>query len=465
MKNCNVMHGWYTDPQTHQIKMAPKPAFILRKGLNNSQTPDGGAIPNYCVNDGSKIDVIDVEEGVRESMVQNSFAKSSVDAKLNGGYSKVSIGMSANTLLQMQKGQEKGKTKSNKTLVGQYKLPRATLFLTPDDLEPTPQLMKELKKVEKDNTLVNIRKFQMTFGEFFAHEPIDAGGGYTRQESQDTDQSNSYGSRNDSEQVVFEAIGGNTILASSPQRWCQSVTNHENWRVIERADLKSIVESMAGCEVSELGDVVKLFSSAKSVEHMSNHIDVTSSGELFAQLRLRTKADDQDQYLVHDDSVAVQLDSVGEQAIVPNRFSGPQVMSYDHARWGKNPDFGIWTIKNRDAGHLRDGSAVTIRDLLKDGKLFCLTFEFKDNPHGYRDFVRDARGFRNPGTSEAWKKRSCLLLDDEVLSYGKISRSLKVNGCEFGVSIASFWIDQLASDGTDEDDDRLLEPFPKVEEP
>ncbi|KAE9579936.1 hypothetical protein CGMCC3_g4134 [Colletotrichum fructicola] len=388
MKNCNVMHGWYTDPQTHQIKMAPKPAFILRKGLNNSQTPDGGAIPNYCVNDGSKIDVIDVEEGVRESMVQNSFAKSSVDAKLNGGYSKVSIGMSANTLLQMQKGQEKGKTKSNKTLVGQYKLPRATLFLTPDDLEPTPQLMKELKKVEKDNTLVNIRKFQMTFGEFFAHE---------------------------------------------------------------RADLKSIVESMAGCEVSELGDVVKLFSSAKSVEHMSNHIDVTSSGELFAQLRLRTKADDQDQYLVHDDSVAVQLDSVGEQAIVPNRFSGPQVMSYDHARWGKNPDFGIWTIKNRDAGH--------------DGKLFCLTFEFKDNPHGYRDFVRDARGFRNPGTSEAWKKRSCLLLDDEVLSYGKISRSLKVNGCEFGVSIASFWIDQLASDGTDEDDDRLLEPFPKVEEP
>lgn len=36
----------------------------------------------------------------------------------------------------------------------------------------------------------------------------------------------------------------------------------------------------------------------------------------------------------------------------PNRFSGPQVMSYDHARWGKNPDFGIWTIKNRDAGHV-----------------------------------------------------------------------------------------------------------------
>ncbi|KAK1839323.1 hypothetical protein CCHR01_18058 [Colletotrichum chrysophilum] len=381
MKNCNVMHGWYTDPQTHQIKMAPKPAFILRKGLNNSQTTDGGAIPNYCVNDGSKIDVIDVEEGVRESMVQNSFAKSSVDAKLNGGYSKVSIGMSANTLLQMQKGQEKGKTKSNKTLVGQYKLPRATLFLTPDDLEPTPQLMKELKKVEKDNTLVNIRKFQMTFGEFFAHEPIDAGGGYTRQESQDTDQSNSYGSRNDSEQVVFEAIGGNTILASrcinlDIPLFC-SVANtrtvlsaDQSANPLQRADLKSIVESMAGCEVSELGDVVKLFSSAKSVEHMSDHIDVTSSGELFAQLRLRTKADDQDQ------------------------FSGPQVMAYDHARWGKNPDFGIWTIKNRDAGHLRDGSA--------DGKLFCLTFEFKDNPHGYRDFVRDARGFRNPsdGTDE-----------------------------------------------------------------
>ncbi|KAK2729527.1 hypothetical protein CKAH01_02501 [Colletotrichum kahawae] len=499
MKNCNVMHGWYTDPQTHQIKMAPKPAFILRKGLNNSQTPDGGAIPNFCVNDGSKIDVIDVEEGVGESMVQNSFAKSSVDAKLNGGYSKVSIGMSANTLLQMQKGQEKGKTKSNKTLVGQYKLPRATLFLTPDDLEPTPLLLKELEKVKKDNTLINIRKFQMTFGEFFAHEvtiggmltstqtreaseqtlqekskqdfkrtiglaisSANVGGGYSRQESQDTDQSNSYGSRNESEQVVFEAIGGNTILASSPQRWCQSVTNHENWRVIERADLKSIVESMSGCEVSELTVVVELFSSAKSTEHMSDHIDVTSSGELFAQLRLRTKADDKDQYLVHDDSKAVQLDSVGEQAIVPNRFSGPQVMSYDHERWGEKPDFGIWTIKNRDAGH--------------DGKLFCLTFEFKDNPHGYRDFVRDARGFRNrtfptvphnrlvlvqpAGTSEAWKKRSSLLLDDEVMSTGKISRSLKVNGCEFSVSIASFCIDQLASDGTDEDDDRLLEPFP-----
>ena len=62
-------------------------------------------------------------------MVQNSFAKSSVDAKLNGGYSKVSIGMSANTLLQMQKGQEKGKTKSNKTLVGQYKVHDSVVFL------------------------------------------------------------------------------------------------------------------------------------------------------------------------------------------------------------------------------------------------------------------------------------------------------------------------------------------------
>ncbi|KAI8299082.1 hypothetical protein K4K61_010944 [Colletotrichum sp. SAR11_59] len=268
--------------------MAPKPAFILRKGLNNSQTPDGGAIPNYCVNDGSKIDVIDVEEG----------------------------------------------------------LPRATLFLTPDDLEPTPQLMKELKKVEKDNTLVNIRKFQMTFGEFFAHE---------------------------------------------------------------RADLKSIVESMAGCEVSELGDVVKLFSSAKSVEHMSDHIDVTSSGELFAQLRLRTKADDQDQYLVHDDSVAVQLDSVGEQAIVPNRFSGPQVMSYDHARWGKKPDFGIWTIKNRDAGHaicLRTCPLFSTLPGEIRNEIFALALvQYEDSENAYPE---DSYWYR-PGFSGPRKSSSALL--------------------------------------------------------
>ncbi|EQB53412.1 hypothetical protein CGLO_06849 [Colletotrichum gloeosporioides Cg-14] len=123
IKNCNAMHGWYTDPQTHQIKMAPKPAFALKQGLNISQPGESpaGAIPNYCVNDGTKIDVIDVEEGVRESMVQNSFSKSSVDAKVNGGYSKVSIGMSANTLLQIQKGQAKENMESTKTLVGQYK--------------------------------------------------------------------------------------------------------------------------------------------------------------------------------------------------------------------------------------------------------------------------------------------------------------------------------------------------------
>jgi hypothetical protein len=37
--------------------------------------------------------------------------------------------------------------------------------------------------------------------------------------------------KNLSESVIFEAIGGDTLLASNPPAWIDSVMDHNNWRV------------------------------------------------------------------------------------------------------------------------------------------------------------------------------------------------------------------------------------------
>ncbi|KAJ7086996.1 hypothetical protein C8R44DRAFT_861959, partial [Mycena epipterygia] len=48
-----------------------------------------------------------------------------------------------------------------------------------------------------------------------------------------------------SKSIVFEATGGNTLLALYPLEWIDSVVDHNNWRVIEQTDLRPLADVLS----------------------------------------------------------------------------------------------------------------------------------------------------------------------------------------------------------------------------
>ncbi|KAF6839358.1 hypothetical protein CPLU01_01778 [Colletotrichum plurivorum] len=509
MKNCNVMHGWYLDRQTNQIKMAPKPAFALKTGLNlhlperehkpvdrnSDRCCAPNAIPNYFVNDGSKIDIIVVEDDMRSSMVRNNFEKSSVDAKTGGGYAGLGIGVTAGSSREIQKGMKKEKKKFAQKMIGQYMLPRVTLILNPDDLIVTDEAKEAATEIYDKRDGALIRKFHQRFGEFFSHEVI---------------------------------IGG---MLTSTKTWEGSETikdekKKEDFKqtiglaVTTRAELKRLIESIADSASRDMEDIVKWFS-REVPPPVSQFMQIPPLRDAFVQLRLKNMtSDDKYQYLVyqhHKKPTSIKITS--NPSIVPKNFRGPRVISYDDT-WG--PQDGIWVIKHRDDGDLVDGSRVTIRTIdfehrflsvlrtseyfftpcittsghepvwrvrfledhtkplpqtksmkglpVKENGRFCLTYEFADNPYGFRDFTKDERGFservaprtgcgrlvlvRPSGTAQGWEDRTVFLLDTE----GRDAEgTVRVDGnTDVKVTAAMFYLDILASDGSDREKDILI---------
>ncbi|KAK1479829.1 hypothetical protein CCUS01_00383 [Colletotrichum cuscutae] len=586
MKNCQVMHGWYIDPVSTEIKMAPKPAFRLKSGLNLDYSPDSTvstaeveiAIPNYGVTDGSKIDVVTTESGIKHSLVRNSFDKSSMDNKIALGYSGIGINVASGKSFDSQGEQSSGSNRSVKSMIGIYKLPRATLFLNADDLVPTKAFTNGIEKIkelgeEADET--DVRKFYERFGQFFCHEVILGGmllstKALVGNESQDEEKSRcsfkhaigmsvsspveviigaeskkeiasgadqsivrSYKDSDDS--VVFEAVGGNTILASNPQQWCATVGDYNNWRVIGRQEMKLILDSFKDSGDHELQDVVDLFTKASQLT-VSKFIDIPKSAKIIAQFRFKTKSTNADKthYLRHDIYKLIDFGprSASEQRIMPQKFQGPRVEPYDPS-W-KDQD-GLWTIApvvgaglcchgSQGRSQLVDGSRVTIRSgrdsqtawylsvlrtsagifvpcitiskhfvwrvrevlrpntrstiakepspdkPLRHDAVLCLTYDFEDNPRGYRDFKDDDRGFRNVeypdkdttqlvlvesrNRTDIWPDRRVLLLaDGEPFFTESTAKVADLNDSEISVRIAKFNID--VRDQMDDDYDIL----------
>jgi hypothetical protein len=54
-------------------------------------------------------------------------------------------------------------------MIGSYMFPRVTVFLRPEDLEPTPELRAALLLVQETKDIMNLRKLYATFGHLFCH--------------------------------------------------------------------------------------------------------------------------------------------------------------------------------------------------------------------------------------------------------------------------------------------------------
>ncbi|GKT60168.1 hypothetical protein ColTof3_07507 [Colletotrichum tofieldiae] len=252
-------------------------------------------------------------------------------------------------------------------------------------------------------------------------------------------------------------------------------------------------------------------------------ISIPKSSKIVAQFRFKTKITNEckTHYLYHDIHKPIVVQTMSEREVVPPRFQGPRAAPYD-PKW-EDQD-GIWTITPTSDTRLVDGSTVTIRSgrdpqtpwflsvlrtsaglfvpcittseqfvwrirevlgptpskstisvnpslsPLKHDASLCLTFDFEDNPRGYRDFKDDYRGFRNvdfppsdskrlvlvesPNKSDVWQDRGVLLLaNGDDLKADSSTRVMTMDDIEISVRIAQFRID--VRDGIDDDYDIL----------
>ncbi|KAK8103221.1 hypothetical protein PG984_016367 [Apiospora sp. TS-2023a] len=512
------------------------------------------AIPTFRVNDGSKIEIVTVEDEQRHSMVRNSFEKSSLEVGVSGGYAGVGVGVTGGFSSDSQKGNSKEDKATTTTMVGKYMLPRVTLTLRPEDLRPTPELVRHINMIKKEKNPLQVRRFYERFGYFFAQEvtlggvllstkvvdgtehaettkskeafktaiglsvttPIEIGVSAKYEKITGNDKADVDGNRHVNDRVAFEATGGNTLLAGNPAQWCVSVGDHMSWRVIERSELKPIVDAIDESSPERFGDIFEWFSNTYP-DLLGANIEIPRSMQLFAQARFNAvDENNKAQYLVHqvDKQITTEIANLS-----PEKFQGPRMAAYEK---GWDIRDGIWVITPRNPKLLLDGSSVTIRashdwsdnrfltmlrtsgdfyvpcistsghdpiwtirrapddkkplpatpsrEPLRYNDTFCLTFDFWKNPRGYRDFFNDDRGYRRRSYPVATNNRlvlgneiggvkklpkSMLIMADEAVKPGHSVRIVKIDNAEVQVALATFKMDILASDGTDEDYDIL----------
>ncbi|KAF8648222.1 hypothetical protein AX16_006360 [Volvariella volvacea WC 439] len=376
IRNCNLMYGWVVDVDNNKMTRAPKAgkfsfitvAFRLKRGLNmeekvqdqpaqvdsgpSNTSADGSkqvaatgaksgngkgstadrppmvpikapkkadAIPNFAINDNSRIEITIVTSEFQQSMAENHFNATSVEVSASGGYAGFSVGVSAG-LSKESSSEQKSSTKTyEKTLVGTYRFPRATIHLTPRDLEPTDELKSTIDRVRTSKNIAELRRLHKEFGHLFCRQVVIGGclqtkkitsatetkseqsqkeqfkasvgvavqtpyGGGGVKASHETGEGKQDGqSKMDAkESLVFEATGGNTILASDPPRWTASVIDFNNWRVIEQSDIGSLAETLS--QIPMYSQAQQWFSQA--VPLLSRYLEIPPSRTLDVRMKV-----------------------------------------------------------------------------------------------------------------------------------------------------------------------------------
>ncbi|KAJ7616091.1 hypothetical protein FB45DRAFT_757556 [Roridomyces roridus] len=237
------------------------------------------AIPNFTVDDRSKVEVVSASNEFEMSMATNHFSVISAEASASGGYAgwsaEVNVSAASDTSSQDKKGQ------ASKDILPQF--PRATVYLTSKDLVPTEELEAALKLVSDSRDINDLRKLHANFGHLFCQQvliggalqstkimsssstsvesnqkesfrasvgvavqsPVGVGASAKASTENGTGTDKGQSSQKLNESMVFEATGGDTLLASNPPEWINSVMASENWRVIEQGGLTAIAHVLS----------------------------------------------------------------------------------------------------------------------------------------------------------------------------------------------------------------------------
>ncbi|KAJ5653740.1 hypothetical protein N7490_000743 [Penicillium lividum] len=376
LRNCCLLYGWRVNQTTRQIERATTPAFRLRDKASllpviaavppplpaqvstpaseSSTTPDTapvgsvssttvvpesqplqaadvhtpmpvklGAIPSYSINDQSRIEVVNVTSNFQESMAKNHFSASSIEASASGGWGGFSVGITGGASEESSSGATTASKQVSKKMIASYKFPRVTVFLRPEDLEPTEELQKALDRVKKSKNINDLRKIQSTFGQLFCSWATVGGclqtskmvtgtenslqtsekekfkaqvgiavstpfGANAEMKASHETQGSTETSRKEShtnEGMTFEATGGNTLMAAdwfSPQTWSGSVADFNNWRVIEQSEPTRMIDAIA--EMPGYEHVHSWF--LRAVPALSKYLVIPNSRTLHVRFRV-----------------------------------------------------------------------------------------------------------------------------------------------------------------------------------
>lgn len=262
---------------------APYPAFRLkeRKLFDAADTTEPTIqVPDFIVDDQSYVSIYETK-----TQFQSSLSKSSINEVDISG----SIGLPAfGGVLGFGGGvkhsrEEQTKTDESRELSQMnisYNFPRVTLRLDEYSLEVTQQCQQALKEAVEEN---KADRFLEQFGEYFSTQ-VQLGGRLLASEefdssittsasdvknalkvqaslsfkkpssagvsagfdwgSGDGTQNHTTNSHTDST-LQWQANGGDTLLANSPPDWCPTVAPFQNWRIINRAGNRHILNLIA----------------------------------------------------------------------------------------------------------------------------------------------------------------------------------------------------------------------------
>ncbi|MCJ1406830.1 hypothetical protein MMC19_000900 [Ptychographa xylographoides] len=287
---------------------------LLRKKPN--------AIPSFTVTDESQVNISVVSSQLQESMAKNNFTADSFEIGGSASIKGVDINASKGSASRTDSGSGTSSTKMQKLMIANFRFPRATLNLRPEDLEPTEELKAAIDLVRRTKSLNHLRALHDRFGHLFCEEVLIGGRlqttrvttasdemSQTTEKSQfknevglsiafpkvaslsmkksnetgsDEQHSRQQTSMNDA--MVFEATGGNTILATDPPKWCESVLDYRNWRVIERAGLTPIADIIAKCHSQEVSGVREWF--VQAVPALSKFLVIPETRIVDVRLKL-----------------------------------------------------------------------------------------------------------------------------------------------------------------------------------
>ncbi|CAF3629984.1 unnamed protein product, partial [Fusarium graminearum] len=274
-------------------------------------------LPDFSVNDNSRIDVVVSSHEFQTSMATNDFSASSTSASLGGSYGPISASVSYSQDSMHSSSTSNTSDTYHKTMIAKYLFPRVDLSLD-ECLEPTDGLMKAIQKVEATKNIKDLRQLRQDYGYLFCTSLTIGGRLQTQSIMTDTEKTSEQeqkqsmktsvglsvaspeasasishtqesGSANSQSQATsdkyeshaFEAMGGDTLLASNPLSWIPTVGNYNNWRIINRDGLILMSDMISG--LSGLEHVRSWFEQA--VPTSSKYIEF--SDKLVKKIRLR----------------------------------------------------------------------------------------------------------------------------------------------------------------------------------
>ncbi|KAF5020573.1 hypothetical protein F66182_7405 [Fusarium sp. NRRL 66182] len=395
-------------------------------------------IPSFRVNDDSRIEVTAHRDELTVAMARSDFSQQSTEASVSGGAYGVELGVSAGFGTSSSRTNQSLNDSNSSTLVARYMFPRCDLLLWSDELEPTAELAELIDTIHRTKNIKALRRLHADYGNLFCQRVTLGGRLLSTKFVQDVEQQNieqvkqsfktsvgasvsggygiysgSVGVKNEheagssqtnestatshNEACVFEAVGGETILATNPKAWCPTVANYELWRVINRESLSPLAEILSG--MPGLEAVQSWF--VQAVPALSRYMTLNGAHECKARLRVMSPTNSLSMhnsgvntsfYLGHNPSKAVnprlggvdtsshevywlRIDVSSDISIFnPATYQAPAIMGYDDFKVGKpesdvlygseyNAEFAMteWDIIAPFDEELMSGTRVILR--------------------------------------------------------------------------------------------------------